>query len=368
VVRVFYFCNMIDFLIVGGGLAGISFAEAAYVNHKSFKVITDASHNSSLVAAGLYNPVILKRFSLPADAALHLDFITTFYKRIEERLEIKVNFKLPVYRRFASVEEQNDWFATADKPALERFLSTNIVHHNYAGLTSPYGFGVVKETGYIDTAGLIKGYHRFLWDIDALLVDTFQHSAVIIADDHVSYKDIKAKHIVFAEGFGIHSNPYFNYLPLEGTKGEILVIKAPELRLDVAVNAGVFILPIGDDLFKVGATYEWYDKTAAPTAAGKQELLEKLDEIISCKYEVVDHMAGIRPTTKDRKVLMGTHPKYDRLHLLNGLGTRGVMLGPPMAHELLRSINDSKPVQKDLNLSRFYKLYRDPDISISGII
>jgi hypothetical protein len=45
------------------------------------------------------------------------------------------------------------------------------------------------------------------------------------------YKDIKAKHIVFAEGFGMHDNPYFRQLPLDGTKGELFIIKAAELVL-----------------------------------------------------------------------------------------------------------------------------------------
>jgi glycine oxidase len=91
----------------------------------------------------------------------------------------------------------------------------------------------------------------------------------------VQYKNIQSKHIVFAEGFGMHSNPFFNYLPLDGTKGELFIIKAPELDLDVIVNTSVFILPLGNDLFKVGATYNWKDKTVTPTEEGKQELVEE---------------------------------------------------------------------------------------------
>jgi hypothetical protein len=43
----------------------------------------------------------------------------------------------------------------------------------------------------------------------------------------------------FAEGFGMHANPYFKNLPLDGTKGELFIIKAPELNLDVIVNTSV---------------------------------------------------------------------------------------------------------------------------------
>jgi hypothetical protein len=55
----------------------------------------------------------------------------------------------------------------------------------------------------------------------------------------------------FAEGFGMHANPYFKNLPLDGTKGELFIIKAPELNLDVIVNTSVLYY-LGGDLFKVG--------------------------------------------------------------------------------------------------------------------
>lgn len=344
---------MKDFIIVGAGLAGISFAETAILNNRTFTVISNDSQNSSWVAAGLYNPVILKRFSLPQDAAVHLEYMVPFYERIQERLGVKFNHHLPVYRKFTSIEEQNNWFQAADKPALEPFLFPKIVHTQYSGLPAPFGFGKVLHTGYVDTVALLEAYHNYLKEDYCLLEDTFDYSVLKIEDDYVEYRGIRACHIVFAEGFGIHANPYFKHLPLDGTKGELLLIKAPGLNLDVAVNASIFILPLGNDIYKMGATYEWYDKTAIPTQAGKDELIEKLDELISCEYEILEHLAGIRPTVKDRKPLIGTHPEYKRVHLLNGLGTRGVMLGPSMAKELYESIISGNPVRKEVGLHRF---------------
>ncbi|RZL03277.1 MAG: FAD-binding oxidoreductase, partial [Pedobacter sp.] len=336
-----------------GGIAGISFAETAFLNNKSFTLITDESQSSSWVAAGLYNPVILKRFSLPMDSKAHLDYIGPFYSEIEQRLGVKFDYKLPVYRKFNSVEEQNNWFEAADKPGLSPFLSTTIIHTKYPALASPYGFGEVLHTGYVDTTVLIEAYCKFLEGNGNLIKDKFDYSELEEGSQLVSYRGIEARHIVFAEGFGIHANPYFNYLPLDGTKGELLVIKAPELKLDAAINASIFILPLGNDIYKVGATYEWYDKTQDPTHAGKAELVEKLEELISCDYEIVHHLAGIRPTTKDRKSLIGTHPEYSRLHVLNGLGTRGVMLGPPMAQLLFNHIENGDPIERSISLERF---------------
>ena len=164
-----------------------------------------------------------------------------------------------------------------------------------------------------------------------------------------------AKHIIFAEGFGLYANPYFNYLPLDGTKGELFIIKAPKLNLDVIINTSVFILPLGNDLFKVGATYNWQDKTSIPTEEGKSELLTRIYEILDCDFEIIEHFAGIRPTVRDRKPLIGTHSKFSRLHILNGLGTRGVMLGPSMAIALFDSIEDQKPLDIAIDIKRYEK-------------
>lgn len=344
---------MKDYIIVGGGLAGICFAETALKAGKSVTLITDDSQNSSTVAAGVYNPVVLKRLNITQDAKEHMQYIEPFYREIENRLEVQFDNHIPVFRRFASIEEQNNWFAAADKPSLTPFLSTNIIHKQYNGLDASFGFGQVLHTGFLDTNTLLPAYCEYLLSINSFIKDTFEHPLLEINAEFISYKGIKAKNIVFAEGFGIKANPFFNQLPLNGTKGEILIIKIPGLKIDFIVKGGVFILPIGDGIFKVGATYAWEDKTTAPTAAARAELEEKLLEMITCPYEIVDQLAGIRPTVKDRKALVGTHPVYKNVHLLNGLGTRGVILGPPMAKMLFDSIENGIPVKKEVDLNRF---------------
>jgi len=346
---------MIDYLIVGSGLAGISFAETAMHNQKSILIVDNQSQSSSLIAGGLYNPVILKRFSEVWQAQLQLVILDNFYLKLESKLQIKVDFKIPILRKFFSVEEQNNWFAAADNKLLAPFLSLEVVKTKYLGINSPFDYGEVLQTGYVDTKLLLVAYKKYLLENNLLLQDTFDYQLIKFHDDCVQYKLIKAKHIIFAEGFGLHENPYFNYLPLDGTKGELFIIKAPQLNLDVIINTSVFILPLGNDLFKVGATYNWQDKTSSPTEEGKLELLARLQEILDCEFEIVDHFAGVRPTVRDRKPLIGSHPKFPRLHILNGLGARGVMLGPSMAIALFESIEYQKPLDKAIDIKRYEK-------------
>jgi glycine oxidase len=349
---------MIDYLIVGSGIAGISFAEIALQNNKSIVVFDNASQNSSKIAGGIYNPVILKRFSEVWKAKLQMDFLDVFYMAIENRLNIKLDHKIPVLRKFFSIEEQNNWFVAADKLNLAPFLSTQILHKKYKGIQSPHGFGEVLHTGFVDTSLLLDSYHFYLAS-NALFNNTsFDYSQLISKDDCLIYKEYKAKNIIFAEGFGLINNPFFNYLPLDGTKGELFIIKAPNLNLDCILNSSIFILPLGNDLFKVGATYDWKDKTNTPSDEGKKELLEKITELLECKFEIINHFAGIRPTVRDRRPLVGTHPKYPSMHILNGLGTRGVMLGPSMALDLFNLIENKIPIDKEADITRYARFWK----------
>lgn len=343
---------MLDYIIVGSGLAGIAFAEEAIENNKSFLVINNQSQNSSKIAGGLYNPVILKRFSFVWNAEQQLQLLTIFYSNIEKKLNLKLNYKLPLLRKFYSIEEQNNWFIASDKPNLAKFLSTDLVTIKYNHIPSPFGFGEVMHSGYVDTALLVNSYQDYLIKSNNYFEDTFDYNQLIINDDYVEYKNHKAKNIIFAEGFGMLLNPFFNDLPLDGTKGELLIIKAPDLNFDVIIKSAIFVVPLGNNLFKVGATYNWEDKTNAPTEEAKQELLTEIKSLINCDFEVVEHRAGVRPTVKDRRPLIGTHPKYNRLHLLNGMGTRGVMLAPAMAKDLFNNIEHGIPLDLHIDIKR----------------
>ncbi len=346
---------MLDYLIIGSGLAGISFSEIAIQNGKAILVLDNNSQNSSKIAAGLYNPVILKRFSEVGHAKEHLMVMKEFFSVLEKKLNTQVDFKMPILRKFFSVEEQNNWFAASDKVNLAPYLSNQLISKKYESIDSPFGYGEVLQTGYVDTALLLEKYKNYLITNQLFLEESFDYGLLQEETDGIRYKYIQARHIIFAEGFGMHANPYFQHLPLDGTKGELLIIKAPLLDLDVILNTSVFILPLGNDLFKIGATYNWDDKTALPTEAGKNELVQRIKEIITCDFEIMEHHAGVRPTVKDRKPLIGTYEHHNSIHILNGLGTRGVMLGPAMAKALFENIEYQKPLDRFVDIKRFAK-------------
>ncbi len=343
----------VDYIVVGIGLAGISFCEQLKAHNKTFVVFDNTSQLSSTVAGGLYNPVVLKRFTSVWKSKEQLEIALPLYAHLEKELHVKLDYKIPVYRKFASLEEQNDWFAASDQPILSEYLSETIIKNKNSAIEAHFGFGEVLDTGRIDVKTLVKAYKTDLLKNKLLFEEAFNHEAIKIETSTVEYQKIKANNIVFSEGYGIKQNPYFNYLPLVPAKGELVIIHAPDLKIDYVLKAGVFLIPLGNDLYIVGATYEWKDLSNDITVRAKETLLDKLKKLINCSFKVVDQVAGIRPTVKDRRPLVGRHQKHKNLFVLNGLGTRGVMIGPYVAKQLYNFIENKEPLEKEIDICRF---------------
>lgn len=342
-----------DYLIVGAGLAGICFAETLLQQNKSFKMLNTNKYKSTQVAAGIYNPVVLKRFTIIWKAKEQLELLKDFYKKIENRLQVKIEFKLPVLRKLFSAEEQNNWFEACDKQHLSEFLNAKLYTIKYENIESPFQFGEVYKTGYVDTKKLKNKYIKYLTENNLYSESELNFELLKVSENDIQYENEKYSNIVFCEGYGLKKNKYFNYLPLDGTKGEIITIKAPELNCNSIINSSIFILPISKSHYKIGATYNWEDKTEQTTQEGLQELENKLKETINCDYEIVKHEAGIRPTVKDRRPLVGTHSFYKNIHILNGLGTRGVLLGPSLANYLYQKIENNIELPIEIDIKRF---------------
>jgi hypothetical protein len=54
--------------------------------------------------------------------------------------------------------------------------------------------------------------------------ESFDYELLEVIPGGIRYRDRQGI-LFFAEGFGMHANPYFKNLPLDGTKGELFIIR-----------------------------------------------------------------------------------------------------------------------------------------------
>jgi len=351
----FKFLEMYDYIIVGFGIAGFSFKQQLDENKQNYVIFDNNSQQSTRIAGGMFNPVILKRFTPAWQAAEMLPYALLQFQKAELHFKQKYIHYIDIYRKLTGIAEQNNWVAASDKPVMQDFMQ-EITHKKISGIDAPYGFGVLRGTGIVNVTKLLNDAIEELKSRQKIRQETFDYNQLEIYDEFVAYKDIKARKIIFAEGFGLKNNPFFKDLPLMGTKGEMLMIES-EVEVPYIVKSNVFIAPnvAQKGQYYVGATYNWEDKTNIPTPEARQHLEEKLKKLWQAPYKIVLQKAGIRPTVKDRRPLVGKHPKYKNLGILNGMGTRGVILAPDMAKKLFQYMEFDIPLSKEVDICRFMK-------------
>lgn len=346
----------VDTLIVGFGIAGLNYAEQLRRHNKSFMVMAPDQESATHLAAGIVNPTVLKRFNPVWKAKIFLDYALPFYSDLEIQLQTRIIHRLPIYRILNDIQEQNNWGVAASKTTLEKYLNKQLITGDqFPEVSAPFAFGQVLQSARVDTKTLLSQYikkvipHQFI-------SEKLDHDA-LIHGKWIGYKDIQARQIVFCEGYHGNKNPYFNYLPLIGSKGEILIIKCDQLTEEVIFKGPIFLSPMGDKTFWVGATFNRKDKTTRVSEEGKAWLLSKLKQFLKPPFEILEHKAQIRATVIDRRPLLGRNPKYENLYVLNGMGTRGVLMSPLLSKWLFQYIENNEKLPPEADIKRFEKEY-----------
>lgn len=344
--------KQLDYIVVGSGIAGISFCEQLIKNNQRFLVIDNGEDGSTAKSGGVFNPTVLKRFTAAWNASAFFPVAKEFYELLSEKLTSEIFHETSVLRIFKSVEEQNNWSVATDKRELQEFLSSEFLKNTNSAIEAPFGFGAVLGTGQIQTKNLLSSYREFLNNDDLLLSEDFQYELLQQKENKVFYKDFSASKIIFAEGAKVIENPFFPKHAIVGNKGEYVVIKAPDLKMDKLLKGPVYVIPWGNDTYKVGATYSRDDYSLNPTEHAKYEILSKLKTFINCSFEVLEQTAGIRPTTRDHRPLLGAWEENSNLIFFNGLGSRGFLMAPLLAEILYKHLADKVPLSKEMDINR----------------
>ena len=346
-------------IIVGFGLAGFHYALELQKNKKDFLIISNEEEGASRNAGGVLNPTVLKRYTMSWRGNEFFDHAISTYGLFEETFNINVLHKIPINYYFNHTSDHNNWTLASNSRGLDRFLSPSIMNTSNEGLKAEFGYATLKNVGKLDINKVLEEFKKRL-DPECFKREVFDYEKLKIFINKVNYKGVVAKYIIFCEGFKLTKNPWFSYLPLIGSKGEFLHIRSNKLSQKKIIKAGLFIVPIEADLFWVGANFDRKDKTSNPTKSGKDWILSKLKNLLDCSFEVVNHKAAIRPTVQDRRPLLGVHPKEKNLYVFNGLGARGVLMGPLLAKWMYSFVEEKKKLPPEIAIERFETYFSNP--------
>lgn len=340
---------MLDYLIIGQGIAGSMLGWFLQKRGKKILIVDQFNPNSSSrIAAGIFNPITGRRFVKTWMADELFPFAENTYREIEQITDCKFYHRKSIRRRISGNAELKEVELKKSRKDYLNYLRCDSTDRDITEIE-------ILQGGNVDLRSLITAMKAHFTASQSYLESEVKHEDIHIQKGHARWKSYKARRIIFCEGYRALYNPWFKQLPFTHAKGEILTINAPDLKLDDIQSRGVFILPLGENNYKVGSTYDWSDLNEVPTNKGKEELIRKIDGLINCTYSILDHKAGIRPTVKDRRSLIGIHPDCPELGIFNGLGTKGVSLSPYFASHFVDHLEDGKPLNKEADIRRFLK-------------
>jgi glycine/D-amino acid oxidase-like deaminating enzyme len=347
----------VDFIIVGQGLAGTLLANELIRKNKSIVVFDDPDQpKASEVAAGIINPIGFRRMIKSWGVDEAFPQMETCYRQLEDFLNERIYFPERMMR-ILSEDSADSWQVNALANHLESYLAIEPIQ-NFANkmIDAPSGYGLVYSSGRLDLQKLMSLFSIYLDHKESIRKEKLDFDSLNFNSELVHYKDITSEKIIFCEGPAASQNPYFQKLKFKNSKGEILELKIPKLNLDEIVSGDIFLLPLGEDRYKVGATYSWDELNWKTTVSASDELLRKLKQILSADPEILRQMAGIRPTMHDRKPVIGLLPDNPQIGIFNGLGSKGVLLGPYFAKQFSEYLlGNSGGIHPEVNISRYFK-------------
>lgn len=349
---------MIDYLIIGQGLAGSCLAWQLIARGKKVLVLDKPDRNrSSVIAAGLFNPITGKLMSRTWLADEVFQSVHNFYPQVEKAIAQKFFYDVPVYRPFLSVQEQNEWMGFSADHANQKFIERvytqsafgNQIHDDFGGL-------LIKQCGYLDVPVYLQCLRAYLQQQNAFAEEWFDEAALHVDAQGVSYKQWRASAIVFCTGVASLETRLWQALPVKPLKGETLTIKT-EHSPELIYNRGVYVVPAGNETYRVGATYEARNLSETVTEAALAELETRTRELLKIGFETVRQDWGVRPTSPDRRPMLGSHPDWKNVIIFNGLGTKGVSLAPYFSAHLANWLTGATEIMPQVNINRFKALY-----------
>lgn len=347
----------IETLIIGQGISGTWLSYYLQKENKSFIVIDNNNENTpSKIAAGIINPVTGRRMVATWMIDELLPFVWQAYTEIGYILNIQAISQKNIIDFFPSPQMLNAFTKRIEEGGqyLHAYPEQNQFNHLFR---YDFGCGEIRPvyTAHIDR--LLPAWRQHLKDANLLREENFQVDQLNVSDEKIKYKDIVADKIIFCDGANGSDNSFFKLLPFAPNKGEVLILEIPGLPGDHIYKKGMLLAPLSEkDIYWVGSNYEWEFSNTLPTKKFREGTEQMLRSWLKIPFKIIDHKAGVRPATLERRPFAGFHPLHKNVGILNGMGTKGCSLAPYFAKQLADQLIFDSPLQADADISRFQKI------------
>jgi glycine/D-amino acid oxidase-like deaminating enzyme len=342
-------------LIVGGGLAGTAVAWQCWSREVPFVVVDPGSPDTtSKIAAGLVTPITGQRLRVSWRLDELLPEARAFYERMERVVDGKFFHPSPMVRLLSSEREVKFWGMRREEPETLRWADTtspgaevdNSVFHNELG-----GFGQ-RDAAWLDTVAYLETSRRFFAERGSWTAASYSDEELDVSPDAVKWNGEEYCAVILCRGAEErHAPRFFPWLHWDCARGVIADVKA-DVQEPRLVQRVAWMQPRGDEggigMFRAGSTYE-FDFTRS-LEDSIEELRGKLGTLLKVPFEIVSAQRGVRPIVKRKQLVVGRHPAHERVLILNGLGSKGVLRAPFFSRMLMEHLLDGVPIEAEVDV------------------
>ena len=345
--------KQVDYLIIGQGLAGSLLGWELIQHGCTIHLVDNQQENASQIAAGLINPVTGMRLVknqhintlLPAARQTY----QTLSQFFQEDFYIEKSMLRVVrnHKEYLSYQKRLQDTAYLDYLEAELKPAPDSIH-------APLGLIQQKQTGYLLTQPLLSRLKHYFQAQQCYQASQFDYQALQYHNS-ISWQGIHAQKVIFCEGYQAIYNPWFNALPFQLAKGEILTLTAEQTLIPDMLNYGHWFIPLNEHLFRTGASFEHTLLDTQPSTQAKQQLLDTLIQSypVLSSARLDKQQANIRPTTRDKAPFIGQHPQHPNLTIFNGFGAKGSLQIPYYSRHFVQHLLHKTPIAPAVNCQRY---------------
>lgn len=356
-----------DYLILGGGVAGLSLARSLLEHEKRVTLLDTVGigQGASGTPAALGNPATGPKAKLIWRAE-------SCYKALQHQLNLaSLQSEEPVFqmsgvlrpaldekqarkmkKQFEATDWPRGWAEWLDRTTIKRLdpgiccaeggvwlpVGLTIDAYRYMQQLCSYLQGMGLK--YIVSRGYLLNRESDGWTLQ--LKGNEKH--------HVS-------NIIDCTGQGTVDSHYWESVPLEPVKGQLAVFDIEkQIPGRYALAAGGYIARFSENRIMVGSTYEHDFQTTEPTEEGADQLKEKLRRLLPYlegHTHRVKSWADVRVSAHDHMPVIGAHPEREGLYLFTGLGSKGMLYSAHLADCFAEHLMKEQPLPEEVDIQRF---------------
>ena len=342
-------------VIIGQGLAG---SAVAWTLHRAGQrvLILDRGdrYAASRVAAGLITPVTGKRLVVSTTYEEQYQAAKSFYRWVERETEQTFFAEVEMLRLFEDETGRAAFMERSDKAKSSEISEWS--GELQAGKGIRRGIRM-RQAARLDITTYLSATRSYfeerrsyrqteLREGEYQLTDNGEQSTKIT----LRAQALTADRVIMCTGAA--TTTLFPEVPNNPARGDILTVRIPDYDRPEVVHRSVWIASEKNGSQTVGSTYDWNNTSIEPTERGRQEILGKLGRMVEGPVEVLDQVAAVRPTMKDYEPVLGRHPEWPNVFILNGLGSKGTLKAPDMAKKLVDSMVGDTEVESVYSYKR----------------